>query len=272
MFFTIYSNKLCFDFLIYSHSLTRSTQTTTYTSHAHNGYELIYIVEGCITYGLEEQEINLKPGDIIITPSQQYHLLQVLSNEDYERINLIVFPEALNLNLNLDHVVLLSEHDKTFKRILKDFPAYYDICSPEQQKEIFEIKTRELIFAINHLLPNNDAILDTTVNETLKGILNYINANIYNNITVTDISNHCFLSEGHIFHLFRKKLKTSPMNYIKTKKMLLAQSLISTAKNQNAIMSIASDLGFYDYSVFYRNYLKFFNHKPSDDLHKSKTL
>ena len=210
----------------------------------------------------------MKNGDIIITPSQQYHLLQALPNEDYERINLIIYPEALNLKLHLDHVVLLSDHDKTFKRILTDFASYYNLCNKEEQNEIFEIKTRELIFAINHLLPNNDAVLDPTVNETLKGILNYINANIHNNITVADISKHCFLSEGHIFHLFSEELKTSPMHYIKTKKMLLAQSLISEAKSQKAIMSIASNLGFHDYSVFYRNYLKFFNHKPSDDLHK----
>ena len=268
MIFTIFSDRLNFDYLMYRHALTRSTQTETYTSHAHNGYELIYIVEGCVSYGFEEREINLKNGDIIITPSQQYHLLQALPNEDYERINLIIFPEALNLKLNLDHVVLISDLDKTFKRILKDFVSYYNLCNAEQQAEIFEIKTRELIFAINHLLPNNDAILDTTVNETLKSIINYINANIYKNITVTDISNNCFLSEGHIFHLFSEKLKTSPMHYIKTKKMLLAQSLISAAKNQKAIMAIASNLGFSDYSVFYRNYLKFFNHKPSDDLHK----
>ena len=58
------------------------------------------------------------------------------------------------------------------------------------------------------------------------------------------------------------------MHYVKTKKMLLAQSLIQETDSKQAISVIAQDLGFDDYSVFYRNYLKFFGRKPSDDLRK----
>ena len=58
------------------------------------------------------------------------------------------------------------------------------------------------------------------------------------------------------------------MHYVKTKKMLLAQSLISETNNRQSINAIAQALGFDDYSVFYRNYLKFFGKKPSDDLRK----
>ena len=58
------------------------------------------------------------------------------------------------------------------------------------------------------------------------------------------------------------------MHYIKTKKMLLAQSLISSTNKKEAITAIAQDLGYNDYSVFYRNYVSFFNRKPSDDLQK----
>ena len=125
-----------------------------------------------------------------------------------------------------------------------------------------------MIFTINHLLPSDNELPQSTVNATLKNILHYINANIKKNVTVSDISKHCFLSEGHIFHLFSDKLNTSPMHYIKTKKMLLAQSLISSSNSKHSISTIAQDLGFDDYSVFYRNYVKFFHRKPSEDLRK----
>ncbi len=256
------------EYLIYQHSRTHSSSMEKFVSHAHSGYEIIYIVNGNVSYGFEEEEIILKMGDIIITPPAEYHYLEVVSNEDYERINLIVFPEKLHLNINISHPILISDNNKAFQKILKDFTTYYNLCDEEQRKEIFEVKTRELIFMLKHLLPLNDLTLNSTTNETLKNILNYINSNLQKKITVTDIANNCFLSEGHIFHLFNKKFKTTPMNYIKTKKMLLAQTLIFNATNKSAITDIATNLGFDDYSVFYRNYLKFFHKKPSDDLQK----
>ena len=257
-----------FDFLSYKQAKSCSNSLTNFDSHAHGGYELLYVIEGTPTYGFEENSLLLNPGDILITPPQLYHFLQIEPNDNYERISLVFFPKQLNLSVNLEKVIRLSDNHKILRRQLKDFSFYYEHCDERDWKEIFEIKMRELIFTINHLLPSNDIFLDYTVNATLKNILQYINANIKKNINVSDISKYCFLSEGHVFHLFNEKLNTSPMHYIKTKKMLLAQSLISQLDNKQGINAIAQDLGYDDYSVFYRNYLKFFGHKPSDDLQK----
>ena len=257
-----------FDFISFKHAKSCSKDLTNFDSHAHSGYELLYILEGMPFYGFEENSLALKPGDVIITPPQQYHFLQVSPEENYERITLLVSPKQLNLEANLDKVVLLSDNHKFLQRQLKEFSYYYRHCKEEERKEIFEIKTRELIFTINHLLPSDNELPQSTVNATLKNILHYINANIKKNVTVSDISKHCFLSEGHIFHLFSDKLNTSPVHYIKTKKMLLAQSLISSSNSKHSISTIAQDLGFDDYSVFYRNYVKFFHRKPSEDLRK----
>ena len=82
---------------------------------------------------------------------------------------------------------------------------------------------------------------------------------------IEDIAKDCYLSEGHIHHIFKKELKTSPINYIKMKKLSIAQKLLSFG---TVPTEVAQKLGFEDYSVFYRNYVKFFNRKPSDDFKK----
>ena len=257
-----------FDFITFKHTKSCSKKLTNFNSHAHSAYEILYIVQGSPTYGFEENSLSLKSGDILITPPQQYHFLQVAPNDTYERIGLLLFPKALNLDVELDKVILLSDNHKILRRLIKDFCFYYEHSANDEQREIFEIKTRELLFVLNHLLPNDDVLANSTVNSTLKNVLDYINANLRTSLTVADISKHCFLSEGHIHHLFSNKLNTSPMHYIKTKKMLLAQSLISETDTKQAITTIAQELGFDDYSVFYRNYVKFFHRKPSDDLRK----
>ena len=49
------------------------------------------------------------------------------------------------------------------------------------------------------------------------------------------------------------------------KKLSIAQKLLSFG---TVPTEVAQKLGFEDYSVFYRNYVKFFNRKPSDDFKK----
>lgn len=257
-----------FDFVSFKHVKSQSKELTNFDSHAHGGHEILYVKEGTPVYGFEENSLTLNPGDVLITPPQLYHFLQIAPNDCYERINLLLFPKQLNLEIHLEKVLLIPDSHKILQRQLKELCYYYENCQEKDLKEIFEIKTQELIFTINHLLPKDDLFLPSTVNDALKNVLQFINANLKKNITVADISKQCFLSEGHIFHLFSEKLNTTPMHYIKTKKMLLAQSLISQTDNKQAINAIAQDLGFDDYSVFYRNYLKFFQRKPSDDLQK----
>ena len=255
-----------YDFISYKHSKSLSDELTNFSSHAHAGHEILYVIEGAPTCLFEEHSIPLKSGDLLIIPPQLYHVLQVAPNDQYERFSIVLFPNKFNSEIHFNKVLLLFNKHKILQRQLEEFDYYYKNCSEEEREEIFEIKTRELIFTINHLIPHDHNLQNFTENLPLKGVLEYIKANIRNNITVTDISNNCFLSEGHIFHLFRENLNTTPMQYIKTKKMLLAQSLILATNNRDAITTIAQDLGYNDYSVFYRNYVSFFHHKPSDDL------
>lgn len=257
-----------FDFISYKHAKSRSDELINFSSHAHAGHEILYVVEGSPTCLFEERAIALKPGDLIIIPPRLYHVLQVAPGDQYERFSIILFPNKFNAEIHLNKVLLLFNKHKIVKRQLEEFDYYYQNCESEEREEIFEIKARELIFTINHLIPHDNNLQNSTENLPLKGVLKYISSNIKTDISISDISRNCFLSEGHIFHLFKEHLNTTPMHYIKTKKMLLAQSLISAANKKDAITAIAQDLGFTDYSVFYRNYVSFFKHKPSEDLQK----
>lgn len=258
-----------FDFISYKHAKSHSDELINFSSHAHAGHEILYVVEGSPTCLFEEHSIALKPGDLLIIPPQLYHVLQVAPGDQYERFSILLFPNKFDTKIHLNKVLLLFNKHKIIQRQLEEFAYYYQNCTGEEREEIFEIKARELIFTINHLIPHDNNLQNLSENISLKGVLQYITSNIKTNISISDISSNCFLSEGHIFHLFKEHLNTTPMHYIKTKKMLLAQSLISAANNKDAITTIAQDLGYNDYSVFYRNYLSFFNHKPSDDLQKN---
>ena len=183
-----YSAK--FNFISYKHAKSCSKKLTNFYSHAHSGHEVLYIIEGTPSFGFEENSLALKAGDVIIIPPQQYHFLQVAPNDHYERISLLLFPKQLNLDVTLDKVMLLSDKHKPLQRLLKDFSYYYKHCDEQLREEIFLIKTQELIFTLNHLLPSDDVLLHSTADGTMRTILQYVNANIKKNITVADISKH----------------------------------------------------------------------------------
>ena len=246
-------------------SFSRFVESTSYSTHIHNGYEIIYLLGGSITYGFEGREIKLSKGDVLITPPYKYHYLNVDNNINYERINILFYPEKFGFELNLNDIVIYNDSNHIIYKILNNIKFYCDYAKEEDRGFIFELKIKELIYALVNDFSSGTKLDLVTYDKTMRNILDFINQNIYKNITVEDIAKDCFLSEGHIHHVFRKELKTSPVNYIKMKNLAVAQKLLSFGTTPT---EVSQKLGYEDYSVFYRNYVKYFNKKPSDDYKK----
>ena len=70
----------------------------------------------------------------------------------------------------------------------------------------------------------------------------------------------CFVTESYLFRLFKNELKQTPLKYITSKRLLLAERLISDKERPTAVYE---KCGFTDYTTFYRNYRAFFGHSPS---------
>ena len=115
----IFYDFVQYDFISYKHSKTFSKELTNFTSHAHVGHEILYVIEGNPTCGYEGNSINLKPGDVLIIPPQLYHFLQVTPGCNYERISIVLYPNKFNEAINLDKVLLLSNNHKLLQRQLK---------------------------------------------------------------------------------------------------------------------------------------------------------
>ena len=55
----IFYDFVPYDFISYKHSKTFSKELTNFTSHAHVGHEILYVIEGNPTCGYEGNSINL---------------------------------------------------------------------------------------------------------------------------------------------------------------------------------------------------------------------
>ena len=91
-------------------------------------------------------------------------------------------------------------------------------------------------------------------------VINYINENLAAPLMIEDICQHFHYSKSYIAKEFKSSLGVPIKQYIITKKILLAESLISKG---NKPTEIYNKCGFEDYSTFYRNYIKIVGKAPS---------
>ena len=97
---------------------------------------------------------------------------------------------------------------------------------------------------------------DTQVEQLLK----YINRNLSENLSIDQLANRFFFSKYHMMRKFKNETGYTIHNYITSKRLLMARSLISQGM---PVMKAAQASGFHDYTTFVRAYKKQFGKAPS---------
>ncbi|MBQ8558680.1 MAG: helix-turn-helix transcriptional regulator [Tyzzerella sp.] len=94
-------------------------------------------------------------------------------------------------------------------------------------------------------------------------IRSYLLQNYTNPISLQDISDHCcFLSKNSIVNIFKKTYGKTPYRYLTDYRLDRASEyLVST---QRSLSTIAFDVGFGDYTVFYRAFVEKYGISPKD--------
>lgn len=98
---------------------------------------------------------------------------------------------------------------------------------------------------------------------------NYIDINLYNNITLDELSKNMNLSKYYFCRIFKTYFNTTPIKYVLFKKIDHSKNLLIYTNDK--IESISSKLGFVDISHFSRYFKLFVGVKPSI-FRKSKAL
>lgn len=93
-------------------------------------------------------------------------------------------------------------------------------------------------------------------------IRSYLLQNYTKSISLLEIAEQCFLSKNSIVNVFQKTYGKTPYRYLTDYRLDRASEyLVST---QRSFSMIASDVGFGDYSVFYRAFVNKYGISPKD--------
>ena len=228
-------------------------QPIIWERHCHSQYEMILVSDGDITVTLEGKSYRLKKNQIIIIPPLFYHSVTANEKGSYHRITALFeidsIPEVLQPEfekMKADTVVFSSDRSEKLKTLCqKNDQAFF---APLMQSLMIEILYDSLIEK-----QNNEEI---EIDEFLQKTLEYIDRHLHEKILLDDLARQTSRSKSSFCHLFEKKMRISPKQYILQKKLALASKLIDEGMPHTLA---AIHVGYDNYSNFYRLYYK--NHK-----------
>jgi AraC-like DNA-binding protein/mannose-6-phosphate isomerase-like protein (cupin superfamily) len=247
--------------------------------HYHDFDKIIIFISGKVTYLIEGKAYKLKPRDILFINSNDVHKPVISPEEPYERIIIWVNSKFLDVH-NRDGndlstcFKLSSKRRSNLLRInsleqrqiegilinLEDASKGIEFGSGILKNSLF----LQLVVYLNRLFIRTEITIknnDIEYDKRIEGILNYINDNLGNDLSIENISAQFYVNKYYLMHSFKEQTGYTIHNYIQQKRLIKAASLI---KKGLQTMDVCSQCGFGDYSSFVRAFKKIFNLSPKN--------
>ena len=232
-----------------------------FAKHYHDFYELLYFVSGECEFVMEDVRCRFGAGDVVFIMPGEHHYLDYGTSPDKQPC------ESWSLKFGdgaiPDFLIgRLSEKDKFYTvshgmtRLLEDLDIIAG-CDDEDERGVLPgCKLVELLVLLSHTQCSNKPLKK---NKTIARIVEYVDANLREPLTLADICNELGLSRSYLSNKFSEYMKVSVIQYVRIKKIVAAHRCIVFGERPT---KAAKDFGFTDYSTFYRAYMKIIGHAP----------
>ena len=243
-----------------------------FSYHYHDFHKIIVFISGKVTYHIEGKAYHLKPRDILLVSQGAIHKPEIDPSVPYERYIFWIRDDLSCQELNTcfqkanDRSFNLVRADSALQEHLKDLLP--EIEQTLQNKHFGDTVLRNALFTqfmiyINRIFLRTSSSPDkkTYSSDTqVEQLLKYINRNLSENLSIDQLAERFFLSKYHMMRKFKNETGYTIHNYITSKRLLMARSLISQGI---PVMKAALASGFRDYTTFVRAYKKQFGKAPS---------
>ncbi len=253
--------------IAFVHSTNETVPTNLETSHCHDTYEFLFIVDGKGQYILEGAQIPVAPGTLVLARPLEYHCIKIDGDTPYECYTIhfckdAVFPELAGV---FEEVVFRDSGTNMYTALSFAEPVVtlferFAVASamPDEKKgEYMRLLFSELIMLLSVSSGEVRAIDD---GELGARVIKYLNENFDRNISLDKIAKRFFVSKYYLCRAFKSHNGISVHGYINRKRVMLAKQLIESGETASGA---AYRVGFGDYSAFYRAYIKVVGEAPT---------
>ncbi len=240
--------------------------------HYHDFHKIIVFVSGKVTYHIEGKAYQLKPQDILLVSQGAIHKPEIDPSIPYERYIFWIRDDLSFPELNTcfqkanDRSFNLIRLDSALQEKLKDLLPEIEHSLRDAQfgdsilsKALF---TQFMVY-INRIFLKSSTAPDQksySSDSQVERLLKYINRNLSENLSIDHLAERFFFSKYHMMRKFKKETGYTIHNYIISKRLLRARSLIAQG---TPVMKAAMQSGFQDYTAFVRAYKKQFGTVPT---------
>lgn len=240
--------------------------------HYHDFHKIIVFVSGKVTYHIEGKAYQLKPQDILLVSQGAIHKPEIDPSIPYERYIFWIRDDLSSSELNTcfqkanDRSFNLIRLDSVLQEKLKDLLPEIEHSLRDTQfgdsilsKALFA----QFMVYINRIFLKSSSAPDQksySSDSQVEQLLKYINRNLSENLSIDHLAERFFFSKYHMMRKFKKETGYTIHNYIISKRLLHARSLIAQG---TPVMKAAMQSGFQDYTAFVRAYKKQFGTVPT---------
>ena len=232
----------------------------------HNFWEFTFVDRGILYTNINGQEFKLKQNDILFYAPNQYHNQYTDEKKPSSYL-------TISFDMTLDDHSLLSNKvfscDKNLYAVIHNI--IYELNSDNLYKnELIMCYLKQIILKILSSNINKSFIKPTNTtqqiydNEILKEILDFIDSNIYTNLTINEICNKFNISSSKLHLLFKNNMSTTAKAYINNLKLKQSKDLIKEYKY--SIGEISEMMGFNSIHYFSNSFKKKYGVSPSEYL------
>ncbi len=245
------------------------SENLTCQKHFHRNFELLYILDGSMSVTVNNSSFEAKADDIVFVSNFYTHEYQV---QDHCEKYCMVVP----FNISADYMSrfkkktlpsLLTDHkfNRKIKKILADI----------ESKKMPSMVQRGYILVIFGMLLDHYPQVDIESNsdvETIVQILNYIDENYANPISLDSISQAFGYNKYYFSKIFNRNVRENLTTYVN---IIRIQHLVKRAVKEPRpnISALAFDVGFDSLSTFYRYFASLYGCSPAvylSDVKKKK--
>jgi len=251
-----------------------SYSNTTVNLHSHDYYEIIHCRSSSgVEYLIGSDRYRLQKGDIVYVPPGVSHrpILPEKLTVPYERDVLWIstgFMETI-MQMFPDTDAAQRDHSIPIRTAGTRWEFLEDVfrqgVMEEEQKrpgwETAVMGNTMLIFTYMKriYIERSAGTMKAEKPELLDRITAYIEKHYASHITIDDLARQFYVSNSTISHLFKQKMGVSLYRYITQRRLIAAKTLIG---QKLPLEEIAQQVGFSDYSTFYRAFKQEYGISP----------
>jgi len=234
--------------------------------HRHEFIELVYILEGTAVEWVDEACYNVKKGDALFINYGSTHAFT--SDSGFTHVEIFFSPALVEQGVITADNALTLLSLAAFDKMRKEQNGGKISFHGEDREEV-EFILRAMLKEYESNRVDTNAVMENYLNILLTkmrradegsdadGIMkdiwqvlkDYIDENPESDLSLSALASKCFYNPSYFSRTFKKKFGTSPTEYIRTKRIERAKTLLR--EEDTPVEVIISRVGFSDRSSFY---------------------